>query len=231
MEGEAEALKGVLMGMYVATGDLIEVGRTFRPLFRGENHVRASRILVVETKPTGFVRIVPETNLVILREFKEAGFGRLLVTYDDIGGQREVIEKIREMVELPLRNPALFRHLGVEPPKGVLLHGPPGTGKTLLAKAVANESGAYFINVGASHLPLHEAERRLREIFVEAEQHAPSIIFIDEIDTIAPKREESISPDERRVVGVLLELMDGMKGRGNVVVMAATNRLMHLTQH
>jgi transitional endoplasmic reticulum ATPase len=224
MEGDAEALKGVLVGMYVASGDLIEVGRAFRPIFRGENHVRASRILVVETKPAGFVRIVPETDLVILREFKEVGSGRLLVTYDDIGGQREVIEKIREMVELPLRNPALFRHLGVEPPKGVLLHGPPGTGKTLLAKAVANESGAYFISVGASHLPIHEAERRLREIFAEAEQHAPSIIFIDEIDTIAPKREESISPDDRRVVGVLLELMDGMKGRGQVVVMAATNR-------
>jgi transitional endoplasmic reticulum ATPase len=172
----------------------------------------------------GIVRIVHETDFVVLREFKEAGVGRLSVTYDDIGGQREVIEKIREMVELPLRNPALFRHLGVEPPKGVLLHGPPGTGKTLLAKSVANESGAYFISVGAAHLPIHDAERRLREIFAEAEQHAPSVIFIDEIDTIAPKREESLSPDDRRIVGVLLELMDGMKGRGQVIVMAATNR-------
>jgi len=225
MEADAEALKGMLVGVYVTAGDLIEVGRrTFRPIFRGENHARASRILVVETKPVGIVRIVPETEFIVLKEFKEAGIGRLSVTYDDIGGQREVIEKIREMVELPLRNPSLFRHLGVEPPKGVLLHGPPGTGKTLLAKAVANESGAYFISVGASHLPLQDAERRLREIFAEAEQHAPSVIFIDEIDTIAPKREEALSPDERRVVGVLLELMDGMKGRGQVIVMAATNR-------
>ncbi|MEM1589646.1 MAG: AAA family ATPase [Candidatus Bathyarchaeia archaeon] len=225
MEADAEALKGVLTGVYVTAGDLIEVGRrTFRPVFRGENHARTSRILVVETKPLGIVRIVPETEFVVLREFKEAGATRSSVTYDDIGGQREVIEKIREMVELPLRNPALFRHLGVEPPKGVLLHGPPGTGKTLLAKAVANESGAYFISVGASHLPLNEAERRLREIFAEAEQHAPSVIFIDEIDTVAPKREESLCPDDRRVVGVLLELMDGMKGRGQVIVMAATNR-------
>jgi len=225
IEGDAEALKGMLAGVYVSAGDLIEIGRrTFRPIFRGENHARTSRVLVVETKPLGIVRIVPETDFVVLREFKEAGVGRLSVTYDDIGGQREVIEKIREMVELPLRNPTLFRHLGVEPPKGVLLHGPPGTGKTLLAKAVANESGAYFISVGAAHLPIHEAERRLREIFAEAGQHAPSVIFIDEIDTIAPKREESLSPDDRRAVGVLLELMDGMKGRGQVIVMAATNR-------
>jgi len=225
MEVDAEALKGMLIGVHVTAGDLIEVGRrTFRPVFRGENHVRTARILVVETKPSGIVQIVPETELVVSREFKEAGVSRSSVTYDDIGGQREVIEKVRELVELPLRNPSLFKHLGIEPPKGVLLHGPPGTGKTLLAKAVANESGAYFISIGASHLPLHDAERRLREVFAEAEQHAPSVIFIDEIDTIAPKREECLSPDDRRVVGVLLELMDGMKGRGQVIVMAATNR-------
>jgi len=225
MEVDAEALRRMLVGIYVTAGDLIEIGRrTFRPIFRGENHPRAFRMLVIKTKPSGIVRIVPETELVVLKEFREVGISRLSVTYDDIGGQREVIEKIREMVELPLRNPSLFRHLGVEPPKGVLIHGPPGTGKTLLAKAVANESGAYFISVGASYLPLHEAEKRLREIFAEAEQQAPSIIFIDEIDTIAPKREESLSPDDRRVVGVLLELMDGMRRRGQVIVMAATNR-------
>lgn len=225
MEADAEALKEMLVGVYVTAGDLIEVGaRTFRPVFKGGNSTRTLRILVVETKPAGIVRIVPETDMIILREFKEAGVGRPPVTYDDIGGQREVIEKVREMVELPLRNPSLFKHLGVEPPKGVLLYGPPGTGKTLLAKAVANESGAHFINLGAAHLPILDAERRLREAFAEAEQHAPSVIFIDEIDTIAPRREESLSPDERRVVGVLLELMDGMKGRGQVIVMAATNR-------
>ena len=225
LDADAEALKGVLVGTYVTVGDLLEVGRRiFRPIFRADNSVRFARIVVVETKPSGIVQIIPETELVVAREFKEVEVRRSSATYDDIGGQREVVEKVRELIELPLRNPSLFKHLGVDPPKGVLLHGPPGTGKTLLAKAVANESGAYFINIGASHLPAHDAERRLREVFSEAEQHMPSVIFIDEVDTIAPKREESFNPDDRRIVGVLLELMDGMKERGQVVVMAATNR-------
>ena len=225
LDADAEALKGILVGTYVTVGDLLEVGRrTFRPIFRGDNPVRFARIIVVETKPSGIVQIIPETELVVAREFREVELRRSSATYDDIGGQREITEKIRELVELPLRNPTLFKHLGVESPKGVLLHGPPGTGKTLTAKAVANESGAYFINIGASHLPAHDAERRLREVFSEAEQHAPSIIFIDEIDVIAPKREESFNPDDRRIVGALLELMDGMKERGQVIVMAATNR-------
>jgi transitional endoplasmic reticulum ATPase len=225
LDVDLEALKGLLVGTYVTVGDLLEVGRrSFRPLFRGENSVRLTRIIVVETNPSGIVQIAPETELVVSREFREVKARRSSTTYDDIGGQRDVTEKIRELVELPLRNPNVFKHLGVEPPKGVLVHGPPGTGKTLLAKAVANESGAYFISIGASHLPAHEAERRLREVFSEAEQHAPSIIFIDEIDVIAPKREESFNPDDRRTVGALLELMDGMKERGQVIVMAATNR-------
>jgi len=224
LNADADALKGVLMGTYVTIGDLLEIGRrTLRPIFRNDSPARFARIVVVETKPDGIIQIVPETELVIAGEFREAK-RRSSITYDDVGGQREVTENIRELVELPLRNPSLFKHFGVEPPKGVLLHGPPGTGKTLLAKAVANESGAYFINIGASHLPVHDAEKRLREIFSEAEQHAPSIIFIDEIDTIAPKREESFNPDDRRIVGVLLELMDGMKERRQVIVMAATNR-------
>ncbi|MGQ9514579.1 MAG: AAA family ATPase [Thermoproteota archaeon] len=223
LDADPDALKGVLIGTYVATGDILEVGtRTFRNIFGVDNPSRFTRIMVVKTKPSGFVQIVPETELVISKEFKEAG--RSSVTYDDIGGQHEIIEKVRELVELPLRNPELFKYLGVESPKGVLLHGPPGTGKTLLAKAVANESEAYFINIGASHLPIHDAERRLREIFAEAAQHIPSVIFIDEIDTIAPKREDSLDPNERRVVGALLELMDGMKNRGQVIVIAATNR-------
>jgi transitional endoplasmic reticulum ATPase len=225
LDADADVLKGILVGTYVTVGDLLEVGRRiFRPIFRGNNSVRFARIIVVETKPSGIIQIIPETELVVAREFREIEVRRSSATYDDIGGQREVTEKIRELVELPLRNPTLFKHLGVESPKGVLLHGPPGTGKTLLAKAVANESGAYFINIGASHLPAHDAERRLREVFIEAEQHAPGIIFIDEIDTIAPKREESFNPDDRRIVGALLELMDGMKERGQVIVMAATNR-------
>jgi transitional endoplasmic reticulum ATPase len=225
LDADAEALKGILVGTYVTAGDLLEVGRRiFRPILRGDNTVRSARIIVVETKPSGIVQIIPETELVVAREFKEVEVRRSSATYDDVGGQHEVVEKVRELIEVPLRNPSLSKHFGVDPPKGVLLHGPPGTGKTLLAKAVANESGAYFINIGASHLPVHDAERRLKEIFSEAEQHAPSIIFIDEIDIIAPKREESFSPDDRRIVGVLLELMDGMKERGQVIVMAATNR-------
>lgn len=224
LNADPEALKSFLNGTYVAEGDLLEIGRrTFRPIFKDESTARFARMVVVETKPGGIVQIAPETELVVAREFREAK-RRSSTTYDDIGGQREVIEKVRELVELPLRNPALFKHLGVEPPKGILLHGPPGTGKTLMAKAVANESGAYFINIGASHLPPQDAERRLKEIFGEAEQHTPSVIFIDEIDTIAPKREESFNTDDRRIVGVLLELMDGMKERGQIIVMAATNR-------
>jgi len=149
------------------------------------------------------------------------------VTYEDIGGLKDAIQKIREMVELPLRHPELFRHLGIDPPKGVLLYGPPGTGKTLLAKAVANESNAHFISISGPEIMSKyygESEKRLREIFEEAEKNAPSIIFMDEIDAIAPKREEVTGEVERRVVAQLLALMDGLKGRGEVIVIGATNR-------
>ncbi|MEM1521028.1 MAG: CDC48 family AAA ATPase, partial [Candidatus Korarchaeum sp.] len=149
------------------------------------------------------------------------------VTYEDIGGLREEIQRIREMVELPLRHPELFRHLGIDPPKGVLLFGPPGTGKTLLAKAVANESNAHFISISGPEIMSKyygESEKRLREIFEEAEKNAPSIIFIDELDSIAPNRNEVTGEVERRVVAQLLALMDGLKGRGEVIVIGATNR-------
>ncbi len=149
------------------------------------------------------------------------------VTYEDIGGLKDAIQKIREMVELPLRHPELFQRLGIEPPKGVLLYGPPGTGKTLLAKAVANESNAHFISISGPEIMSKyygESEKRLREIFEEAEKNAPSIIFIDEIDAIAPKREEVTGEVERRVVAQLLALMDGLESRGKVIVIAATNR-------
>ncbi|MDG7006160.1 MAG: CDC48 family AAA ATPase, partial [Nitrososphaerota archaeon] len=149
------------------------------------------------------------------------------VTYEDIGGLKDEIQKVREMIELPLRHPEIFEKLGVEAPKGVLLYGPPGTGKTLLAKAVATESNAHFIPISGPEIMSKfygESEARLREIFKEAKEKAPTIIFIDEIDSIAPKREEVTGEVERRVVSQLLSLMDGLEARGKVIVIAATNR-------
>ncbi len=149
------------------------------------------------------------------------------ISYEDVGGLKDEIQKIREMVELPIRHPEIFSHLGIDPPKGVLLYGPPGTGKTLLAKAVASETDAHFISLSGPEIMSKfygQSEERLRDIFREAEEKAPSIIFIDEIDSIAPKREEVTGEVERRVVAQLLSLMDGMKSRGKVIVIAATNR-------
>jgi transitional endoplasmic reticulum ATPase len=149
------------------------------------------------------------------------------VAYEDIGGLRDVIQRVREMIELPLRHPELFEKLGIEAPKGILLHGPPGTGKTLLAKAVANESNSHFISISGPEIMSKfygESEARLREIFKEARDKAPSIIFIDEIDSIAPKREEVTGEVERRVVSQLLSVMDGLESRGKVIVIAASNR-------
>jgi len=149
------------------------------------------------------------------------------VTYEDIGGLKDVIQKVREMIELPLKHPEIFEKLGIEPPKGVLLYGPPGTGKTLLAKAVANEANAHFITINGPEIMSKyygESEERLREVFKEAEENAPAIIFIDEIDAIAPKREETHGEVEKRVVSQLLTLMDGLKSRGKVIIIGATNR-------
>src|ERR671910_547563 len=149
------------------------------------------------------------------------------IAYEDIGGLKDEIQKVREMIELPLRHPEIFEKLGIEAPKGVLLHGPPGTGKTLLAKAVANESNSHFISISGPEIMSKfygESEARLREIFKEAKEKAPSIMFVDEIDSIAPKREEVTGEVERRVVSQLLSLMDGLEARGKVIVIAATNR-------
>ena len=153
--------------------------------------------------------------------------GLTQVAYEDIGGLKGEIQKVREMIELPLRHPEIFEKLGIEAPKGILLHGPPGTGKTLLAKAVANETNAHFISISGPEIMSKfygESEARLREIFKESREKAPSIIFIDEIDSIAPKREEVTGEVERRVVSQLLSLMDGLESRGKVIVIAATNR-------
>ncbi len=180
-----------------------------------------------KTRPHGIVKVIAETKLTILNEPAPEGKGLPRTTYEDVGGLHEEIQRVREMVELPLRHPELFQRLGIEPPKGVLLHGPPGCGKTLLARAVANESEATFFSINGPEIMSKfygESEARLREIFQQAQQNAPSIIFIDELDAIAPKREEVTGEVERRVVAQLLALMDGLSGRGNVIVIGATNR-------
>jgi transitional endoplasmic reticulum ATPase len=186
-----------------------------------------TRFLVVKTQPEGITQISDMTEVELLPEAVEVEAARLpSVTYEDIGGLGEIVPKIREMIEIPLRRPEVFERLGVEPPRGVLLHGSPGTGKTLIAKAVANEAGANFISVAGPEFMSKfygESEENLRKIFDEAEKNAPSIIFIDEIDAIAPKREQVVGEVERRVVSTLLTQMDGLKSRGKVIVIAATN--------
>ncbi len=182
---------------------------------------------VVGVSPVADAALITQRTVFVISEKGEALRGVPQVTYEDIGGLREEIQKVREMIELPLRHPEIFEKLGVEAPKGVLLYGPPGTGKTLLAKAVATESNAHFIPISGPEIMSKfygESEARLREIFKEAKEKAPTIIFIDEIDSIAPKREEVTGEVERRVVSQLLSLMDGLEARGKVIVIAATNR-------
>ncbi len=187
-----------------------------------------TKLVVVSTNPDGIVRVNEETEIEVKPEAVDVEEKAIpTITYEDIGGLKDAIDKIREMVELPLRHPELFERVGVEPPKGVLLYGPPGTGKTLLARAVANESGANFTAINGPEVMSKwygESEQNIRKIFEEAEKNAPSIIFIDEIDAIAPKREEVTGEVERRVVSQILTLMDGLKSRGKVIVIAATNR-------
>ena len=185
------------------------------------------QFVVTNTKPSKPVIVTEKTifKLGSLTKAVDASVPR--ITYDELGGLKSEVQKIREMIELPMRHPELFEKIGVEAPKGVLLYGPPGTGKTLLAKAVAGETNAHFISIsGPEIMGKHygESEERIREIFTQAEENAPSIVFIDEIDSIAPKRDEVSGELEKRIVSQLLTLMDGMKSRGNVVVIAATNR-------
>lgn len=188
------------------------------------------RLRVVSTQPRGIVQVVDDTEIELLPEFVEGAEEprRADVTYDDIGGLGNTIDQVREMIEIPLKHPELFARLGIDPPKGVLLHGPPGTGKTLLARAVANESDASFFHIAGPEIMgkfYGESEQRLREVFEHAQEQSPSIIFIDEIDSIAPKREQVTGEVERRVVAQLLTLMDGLEPRQNVVVIGATNRI------
>jgi transitional endoplasmic reticulum ATPase len=237
LRANEEALKGTLINRPVTKGDLISIMGTIprqtredafpffgpaRPFSLGE-----IRLVVTQTNPTGIVQITETSKVELLPEAVSLAKAVPLVTYDDIGGLQDAITRVREMIELPLKHPELFQRLGIDPPKGVLLHGPPGCGKTLLAKAVANESDAYFISLNGPEIMSKfygESEAKIREIFEEAEKNAPAIIFIDELDSIAPKREEVTGEVERRVVAQLLALMDGLKGRGRVIVIGATNR-------
>ena len=184
---------------------------------------------IVSTKPKGIVQVLPDTDIVIKEDAVDHEEENLVqtISYEDIGGIGNQLQKVREMIELPLKHPILFRRLGIDPPRGVLLHGPPGTGKTLIAKAVASETNAHFTSINGPEIISKyygESEKQLREIFEEAAANTPAIIFIDELDSIAPKREDVSGEVERRVVAQLLTLLDGMQGRDNVVVIGATNR-------
>ncbi|MGE0242529.1 MAG: CDC48 family AAA ATPase [Nitrososphaeraceae archaeon] len=215
----AEYLNGALM----TKGDTIPISVMGRRI----------DLVVISTNPSGPVIINDSTEIIISEESSKAiqiskEGTAASITYEDIGGLGDAVARVREMIELPLRHPELFKRLGVEAPKGVLLHGPPGTGKTLLAKAVANETNSSFYTIGGPEIMSKyygESEEKLRSIFEQAEKNAPSIIFIDEIDSIAPRRDEVSGEVERRIVAQLLSLMDGMTSRGKVVVIAATNRI------
>jgi len=216
--GGEEYLNQLLEGRVLSRGDFVPInimGRTVN-------------LVVTSTSPPAEAVIVTEgTEVLVGEQVKEPIRAIPKISYEDIGGLRPVIQKVREMIELPLRHPELFERLGVEAPKGVLLHGPPGTGKTLLARAVASETNANFLSIGGPEIMSKyygESEERLRDVFKEAQENAPSIIFIDEIDSIAPKREEVTGEVEKRVTSQLLSLMDGLQSRGKVVVIGATNR-------
>ena len=248
VQGTPEVFRQGLLGRAVVKGDVVVLGGAqrrrdvmsdmdlFNDIFAeafggsglGFSGFSQIRFIIVSTTPNEPVIITENTQVTLSSKAVEVSDEKIPdITYEDIGGLDEEMRKIREMVELPLKHPEIFIRLGIEPPKGVLLHGPPGTGKTLLAKAVANESEANFILLNGPEIMSKfygESEKRIRDIFEEAEKSAPSIIFIDEIDAIAPKREEAYGEVERRVVSQLLTMMDGLKTRGKVIVIGATNR-------
>jgi len=216
--GGPQYLLRMLEGRAVVKGEMLRVEMINNSL----------NLAVVSTLPVGPVLVTHETIISITREtLEELALHVRDISYEDIGGLSREIREIREIIEVPLRHPELFSKLGINPPRGVLLHGPPGTGKTLIARAVASETDANFVSISGPEIVSKfygESEQRLRQIFEEAQKGAPSIIFIDEIDSIAPKREEVSGDMERRVVAQLLALMDGLSARGEVIVIAATNR-------
>jgi len=237
LQGPSQALKRNFFRRPLVAGDLVatqgqqpveDVPPEIRRMFAAQPYALTQiRLTVVSTAPKGVVHIDENTEVELRAEFEEPRDGRGTVNYDDVGGMGDTIRQLQEMVELPLRYPELFTRLGVDPPKGVLLHGPPGTGKTRLAQAVANESEAEFFAINGPEIMgsgYGESEKRLREVFEEATRAAPAIIFIDEIDSIAPKRTEVPGEAEKRLVAQLLTLMDGLEARTNLVVIAATNR-------
>jgi len=241
-----DVLTKVFNGRPIIRGDVISttsvrkpptdsLGREtmFEEIFRGFLGAQAFglgeiKLRVISTSPGGIVKITEGTEIELLPHAVETPERSVpSVVYEDIGGLKPVITKVREVIELPLKHPELFDRLGIDPPKGVLLHGPPGTGKTMLAKAVANESDAYFISINGPEIMSKyygESEKALRDLFEEAEKNTPAIIFLDELDSIAPKRGEVTGEVERRVVAQLLSLMDGLKERKNVIVIGSTNR-------
>ncbi|MBU1129222.1 MAG: CDC48 family AAA ATPase [Nanoarchaeota archaeon] len=253
VQGDSESLRKGLLGRSVVKGDIVVLGgvQRRRDLFSemglGEGFgdmfgeelgnifgnlgggITQIKFIVVNSTPTQPVIITENTQVALNPKAVEVSDEKIPeINYEDIGGLQEEIKKIREMVEIPLKHPEIFEKLGIEPPKGVLLHGPPGTGKTLLAKAVANESDSHFILLNGPEIMSKfygESEKKIRDIFEEAEKNAPSIIFIDELDAIAPKREDVSGEVERRVVSQILTMMDGLKSRGKVVVIGATNRV------
>ena len=238
LQGSSNALKRTFFGRPFCQGDIVataghqRVGNMPPNVQQYMNApayaLQEIRLAVVAASPKGIVHIDENTEIELRPEYEEpAAARRADVTYDDIGGMAATIDQLREMVELPLRYPELFQRLGVDPPKGLLLYGPPGTGKTRLARAVANESDASFFLINGPEImgsAYGESEGRLREIFEEAAKSSPSIVFIDEIDSIAPKRGQVQGEAEKRVVAQLLTLMDGLEARANLVVIAATNR-------
>jgi transitional endoplasmic reticulum ATPase len=255
VQAESESLRRGLLGRAVVKGDIVVLGgvqrrrdlmsdefgdmndifRNFNEIFGGAGFgnlgggITQIRFIVVNSNPNQPVVITENTEVSLSPKAVEVSDEKIMdITYEDIGGLEDEIKKIREMVEIPMKHPEIFERLGVEPPKGVLLHGPPGTGKTLLAKAVANETDANFILLNGPEIMSKfygESEKKIRDLFEEAEKTAPAIIFIDELDALAPKREDVQGEVERRVVSQLLTMMDGLKSRGKVIVIGATNRV------
>ena len=227
-----EIIKRHILKRPVFRGDIIPIINSMsQPMTESLTTSQVIPLVAVETDPTNTIVLITEATIIELRKKPVQGYEKAtrgVTTYEDIGGLGQEIMRVREIIEMPMKHPELFAHLNIEPPKGVILYGPPGTGKTLIAKAVANESGASFHYIAGPEIVgkfYGESEERLRKIFEDATQDAPSVIFIDEIDSIAPKRENVTGEVERRVVAQLLTLLDGMEERGQVVVIGATNRV------